>query len=435
MARSSGCCRLAAAIALALTLASMAPVARACSEVLLANRTIYAETVSARTLDMPPDPKLRWDVVAVRKGTPLTLHSLSGYCAPQTAPPADYSFVCLSASRDAVNGFASSTCSALKADVSSKYAGMCLDGLNDGGLSVAALVDTTENPVSTPLPDTDKESLYEYDLGTYLLARFKTVAAVKAWLTPKRVQLLRGGLVRDAVVKQGTKVTDYSYQWTVSDRSGESIVIEVRKKSFSIVNNELGVMAQGPGVQAMAAAYKAQKKARVEELGAAMAGLMTPGFCEVAQAKFAPKSCNSFARFATLAGNKEALYRKWASSGSAPASAASNSAPGFGALASAMRFIEAAALPGAWPAGQKIVPENSQTLFTTLRDHSTEGGAYYFKTAASPRWVEFKLADLFYGPSSKAARAPSEAGVAAKPLDNVAAPASWAVDGASALVA
>jgi hypothetical protein len=162
---------------------------------------------------MVPDPKLSWDVVAVPKDTPLTLHSVSGYCAPQIAAPSAYSFVCLSggwgpgwcaravgaagrssrrallarscaplprphslpsrqpsrsrqpspptfpvraASRDAVNSFASDKCSALKADVSAKYAGMCLDGLNDGGLSVAALIDTTEDAAGSPLPDAGK---------------------------------------------------------------------------------------------------------------------------------------------------------------------------------------------------------------------------------------------------------------------------------------
>jgi hypothetical protein len=50
---------------------------------------------------MPPDPKLKWDVVAISKGTPLTLHSASGYCAPQAAPASQYSFVCLAgAARD-----------------------------------------------------------------------------------------------------------------------------------------------------------------------------------------------------------------------------------------------------------------------------------------------------------------------------------------------
>jgi hypothetical protein len=161
----------------------------------------------------------------------------------------------------------------------------------------------------------------------------------------------------------------------VSDRNGDSAIIEIRKKGFSVVSNELGVMAQGPGVQAMAAAYRASRKARVDEFGPVLGGLMTPGarrlggwgwrggrprgslgvpgrvppvplcaagfihtwtagagahparpnaapltvpppgplaaspagFCEVAQARYAPKTCNSFARFMTLAANKESL--------------------------------------------------------------------------------------------------------------------------------
>jgi hypothetical protein len=99
-----------------------------------------------------------------------------------------------------------------------------------------------------------------------------------------------------------------------------------------------------------------------------------------------------------------------------------------------MRFAESAALPGAWPGGQKAVPENAQTLFTTLRDHTTEGGVYYFKSASSPRWVSLRLASLFYGPAAKAAGgALAEGRVLSKGLDTMAAPADWAVDGAAAI--
>jgi hypothetical protein len=53
-------------------------------------------------------------------------------------------------------------------------------------------MDRSAGPLPVAPDPAGPPALFEYDVGTYLLAHFDSVAAVAAWLTPKNVQLVRG---------------------------------------------------------------------------------------------------------------------------------------------------------------------------------------------------------------------------------------------------
>lgn len=111
-----------------------------------------------------------------------------------------------------------------------------VEGLNDAGLNFSLLAfSETHGPDDTFAADVPV--LSAIDLGAWMLARFSTVAEVKAALEEQPVLV-------DPLAALGGVVPPFHY--TVHDKSGASIVIEFFDGERHVFDNPTGVMTNSP---------------------------------------------------------------------------------------------------------------------------------------------------------------------------------------------
>lgn len=111
-----------------------------------------------------------------------------------------------------------------------------VEGLNDAGLNFSLLAfSETHGPNDTFAADVPV--LSAIDLGAWMLARFSTVAEVKAALEEQSVLV-------DPLAALGGVVPPFHY--TVHDRTGASIVIEFFDGARHVFDNPTGVMTNSP---------------------------------------------------------------------------------------------------------------------------------------------------------------------------------------------
>jgi len=111
-----------------------------------------------------------------------------------------------------------------------------VEGLNDAGLTFSMLAYPTAggsagelNPSQAILPATD--------LGAWALGLFKSVAEVKAALAVQSVALDQIALLGGA---------EAPFHYALHDRVGDSIVLEFDRGQFTVYDNPVGVMTNGP---------------------------------------------------------------------------------------------------------------------------------------------------------------------------------------------
>lgn len=133
-----------------------------------------------------------------------------------------------------------------KKDESSKYAVMGMattidnhpmfaDGFNEKGLAIAALNFPAYAEYEEVVLD-NKINISPSDLNFWVLANFETVAEVKEVF--KNVNIAR---------VQFNEYTPLApLHWMISDKTGNSIVIEKTKEKLNIYDNEIGVLTNAP---------------------------------------------------------------------------------------------------------------------------------------------------------------------------------------------
>ena len=112
---------------------------------------------------------------------------------------------------------------------------LVVDGMNEKGLACAVLELPKYASWSKAL-DKDKINVAPYDFVYWILANFQSLEEVKDGL--KNVNLVNESL-------EGKEVS-VDVHWIVTDRTGQSIVIEKTKGNFRIYNNKVGVLTNAP---------------------------------------------------------------------------------------------------------------------------------------------------------------------------------------------
>lgn len=111
-----------------------------------------------------------------------------------------------------------------------------VEGLNEAGLNFSILAFSNTHGPDDGYGE-DVPVLSAIDLGMWMLARFSTVAEVKAALDEQPILV-------DAMEALGGVVPPFHY--TVHDRSGASLIIEFTGGAHHVFDNPLGVMTNSP---------------------------------------------------------------------------------------------------------------------------------------------------------------------------------------------
>lgn len=111
-----------------------------------------------------------------------------------------------------------------------------VEGLNDAGLTFSMLAYPTAGGPARDMEPT-QAVLPATDLGSWALGLFKSVAEVKAALVAQPVAL-------DSIALLGGAEAPFHY--ALHDRAGDSIVLEFDRGQFTVYDNPVGVMTNGP---------------------------------------------------------------------------------------------------------------------------------------------------------------------------------------------
>lgn len=174
-----------------------------------------------RTLELTVE--LPYQVAYVPKGTPFSSH-VEGY------PALDYT---------AVHAFIGVTIPGRipTAEAPIGFGDLKpLEGLNDQGLTFSLLSYPSAGGRQEAVATT-RAMLSASDLGSWALARFATVAEVKAALDAQPVML-------EALAMLGGAVSPFHY--VVHDATGAALVIEFDNGTMRLYDNPVGVMTNGP---------------------------------------------------------------------------------------------------------------------------------------------------------------------------------------------
>ncbi len=109
------------------------------------------------------------------------------------------------------------------------------DGMNDAGLAAGNLMFPGFAGYQTFDPAQSSRTIAQFEVVTWILSNFATVAEVKAGITSIRVSK---GLV--------AKVGDLALHYTVHDSKGNSLVIEYVGGELKVYDNPIGVMTNSP---------------------------------------------------------------------------------------------------------------------------------------------------------------------------------------------
>lgn len=112
------------------------------------------------------------------------------------------------------------------------------EGMNDQGLSIS--VNWFNNAKTPPLTTKDDASvLSANDLGSWILGNFKNVAEVKAAMT-------KGDISFWLPVAPALSTQPLPFHYGISDKQGNSIVVEFADGKMNVYDNPVGVMTNDP---------------------------------------------------------------------------------------------------------------------------------------------------------------------------------------------
>ena len=116
---------------------------------------------------------------------------------------------------------------------------LATDGLNSEGLSISALYLPNYTEYAEPTEENMQRGLPYYQLGNWILGKYKSIEEVKS------------GLTSLIIYKKGLNIADkknvvFPLHFIVTDSSGQSIVIEFIKGKTKIYDNPLGVLTNSP---------------------------------------------------------------------------------------------------------------------------------------------------------------------------------------------
>ncbi|MGD9591922.1 MAG: linear amide C-N hydrolase [Candidatus Berkiella sp.] len=120
--------------------------------------------------------------------------------------------------------------------VSAYHLPHAVDGVNTQGLAVGILFFPNYAQYPVPTPTNKPIGIAPWELGTYLLSNFATIAQVIEGL--KSVVVLGVPLTKDGSIPQ--------YHYTVHDAKGNSLVIEYVGGELTTFENHLGVLTNSP---------------------------------------------------------------------------------------------------------------------------------------------------------------------------------------------